>query len=68
MTNRGDVINFYKHLLGREPSEDEIKIYVNRPFKDVIYGFMESDEFKKRVTNKPINRGDVINYIAENLK
>jgi len=69
MLNRGDVINFYKLLLGRDPSEQEIKIYEGKPFKETIYAFMSSDEFKKRVSgSKPINKGDVINYLTDNLK
>lgn len=49
LLNKGDVINFYKQLLGRDPSDQEVAVYEGKDFKTVIYAFMSSDEFKKRV-------------------
>jgi murein DD-endopeptidase MepM/ murein hydrolase activator NlpD len=49
-TNNGDVVNLYVALLGRQPSDDEIKIYSGLPFKEVIGAFTGSDEFKARMS------------------
>lgn len=48
-TNRGDVINFYLNMLGRNPSEDEINAYLNKPWKEVTEAFWASDEYKNRL-------------------
>lgn len=47
--NEGDVINLYKSMLGRDPSQDEINIYNGKDWKTVVYAFLGSDEFKNRV-------------------
>lgn len=65
-TNSGDVVNLYQALLGRKPSDQEINIYKDRPFKEVVSGFTSSPEFKNRFT-KTINKGDVINYLTDHL-
>lgn len=47
--NEGDVINVYQGMLGRQPSAEEIKIYVGEDFKTILYAFMGSAEFQARV-------------------
>lgn len=45
-TNDGDVRNIYQELLKRTPSDEEIKIYSGKPWKEVYYAIATSDEFK----------------------
>lgn len=65
--NRGDVVNMYRAMLGRDPSEQEINIYDGKTWKTVVEAFVGSDEFKRRVSGG-IDRGKVLDYIQGNLK
>lgn len=67
--DRGFVINRYRQILGREPSEEEVNVYKGKNRIEVYDAFLDSDEFKRRLQGvKPINKGDIINYLTDNLK
>lgn len=66
--DRGFVINRYRQILGREANEDDIKVYLGKNRLEIYDALLDSDEFKRRLSNKPINQGDVINWIKDNTK
>lgn len=48
MTNKGDVINLFVHLLGREPDAKALKTWVGKPWGEVFKGIVHSPEYINR--------------------
>jgi len=50
--NEGDVINMYHAELGREPDPGGLKAYTGRPWKEVWYSIVGSQEWRNRQAQK----------------
>lgn len=51
MVTEGDVRNLYPPYLGRAAKDEDIKVWVGKPFGDFMYGIAESDEYKQRIAD-----------------
>lgn len=52
LTNSGDVTNLYRQELGREPDEAGMNSFNNKPWPDVWYGIINSDERSRYVSDR----------------
>lgn len=47
--NKGDVVNMYQLILGRDPEDGAYATYVGMDWKAFTYSLTQSDEYKKRI-------------------
>lgn len=70
--NRGDIINVFRSVYGREPNENDFTYWMNRPFKDLMYQLMSEPNFgpykTKEVAEQLINAKATAAALTDELK